>query len=42
MGGGRSFLTIGGGDQNYPATFAAGAVFAVLGALATAPIRGMR
>ncbi|MBP8533230.1 MFS transporter [Streptomyces sp. MK37H] len=36
------FLTIGGSDHNYPATFMAGAVFAVLGALATAPIRGVR
>lgn len=33
------FLTLGSGDGNYPATFLAGAVFAVLGALATLPIR---
>ncbi|MCI2423649.1 MFS transporter [Saccharopolyspora sp. K220] len=33
------FLTIGAGSDNYPATFLAGAVFAVLGALATLPIR---
>ncbi|MBA2810956.1 MFS transporter [Streptomyces sp. KM273126] len=36
------FLSIGGGDQNYPAAFVAGTVFALLGALATAPIRGVR
>jgi MFS family permease len=36
------FLSIGGGDQNYPATFLGGAIFAALGALATVPIRGVR
>ncbi|MFI1733268.1 MFS transporter [Streptomyces acidicola] len=31
------FLSIGGGGQNHPAAFVAGTVFALLGALATAP-----
>jgi len=36
------FLTIGSGNQNYPAAFLAGAVFALLGAAATVPIRAVR
>ncbi|WP_433519238.1 MFS transporter [Nonomuraea sp. CA-143628] len=36
------FLTIGGGDQNYPAAFTAALVFAVLGALTVLPIRKVR
>ncbi|MEU6720496.1 MFS transporter [Nonomuraea sp. NPDC046802] len=36
------FLTIGGGNQNYPAAFTAALVFAVLGALTVIPIRKVR
>jgi FtsH-binding integral membrane protein len=36
------FLTIGGGDDNYPAAFTAALVFAVLGALTVIPIRKVR
>ncbi|MBB5782450.1 hypothetical protein [Nonomuraea jabiensis] len=36
------FLTIGGGDDSYPAAFTAALVFAVLGALTVIPIRKVR